>query len=528
MRHLFLALAIAGCGIHNKVAPDGSTTDATDDAPAGSAGELTIALTDQPAALGRAATVSFSFATSIPAATECSVDSAAYAACTSPVMASLRDGMHTFDVRATAADQHAAIPTYSFTVDTTPPSLAITGQPAMQSPVATAQFHFTSGDSTTVTCQLDAAAAAPCTSPVSYSGIADGMHKFTLAGSDGAGNTSSRSYAWTIDTSAPVLAITTEPPNPSTSATAQFEFTIGTSTAVTCALDSAAAAACTSPRPYTGLADGSHTFTLAGTNAAGTTTTRTYTWSVDTTPPVLAITQPPPAATNKTSVSIAFTVGDAASWTCQLDGGNPQACTSPFSATGLTDGSHSFTLRGSDAAGNTATQAATWTVDTVPPTVTILSHPGPSSHSVSISFTVSEGSPACSIDLQPSTGCSSPATYTLADGGHSFVVSATDAAGNYNSDAYSWIIDTTKPAVSLTTTCSGYQYSASWNVSDANAITAGTCTYTYGSNVMTWDCLNVSSASGSILGGGTLRISYTDEYGNIGSASKTWTDLSCE
>jgi hypothetical protein len=476
------------------------------------------------------ASAQFTFMATGATAVTCRLDGAAATSCTTSASYSgLSDAMHTFTVRAVDAAANATSRSYTWSVDTTPPALTLTSKPPLVTTMTSAQLTFTTGDAVTVTCQLDGAAPASCSTSVSYSGLGDGSHTFTLRGTDAAGNTGSQTYTWSVDSTPQALTLNTYPSDPSTSATAAFTFTITGASSGTCQLDSQAATSCTTSVSYSNVADGMHTFTLRASDGAGNSATKTYPWTVDSTGPALTL-NAPPAVTNHTDLSIAFTVGDSTSWTCQLDGGNQQACSTPFTATGLGNGSHSFTLRGTDAAGNTASRSATWTVDTVPPIVSITSHPGSGSHSVSISFSVSEGQPMCSLDFQPSVACSSPATYTLADGGHTFVVSTTDAAGNYDNDSTGWIIDTTKPSVSFSaaTQCTGGQYLAYWTVSDANSLASGTCTYTYGTNTMTWDCLNARSASGSILGGGRLTVSYTDEYGNTGFASKNWTSLSCE
>ena len=59
----------------------------------------------------------------------------------------------------------------------------------------------------------------------------------------------------------------------------------------TCKLDAGTAAACTSPKNYTGLSQGSHTFTVTGTDA-GASTSATVTWTVDTVAPKPAIAAP--------------------------------------------------------------------------------------------------------------------------------------------------------------------------------------------------------------------------------------------
>ncbi|WP_083510347.1 phytase [Pseudarthrobacter sulfonivorans] len=183
----------------------------------------------------------------------------------------------------------------------------------------------------------------------------------------------------------PDTTITGKPANPTNSTTAQFSFT-STSTSATfaCSLDSAAFVNCTSPVSYPGLLDGAHTFQVRASDQNGDDPTpASYTWTVDTTPPEgdttppeTTITSGPPATSTSTSASFAFTSSEANStFQCSLDGASRVACTSPQTYTGLSIGSHTFGVWGTDAAGNTDATAAThlWSVgpsDTTAPTVT--------------------------------------------------------------------------------------------------------------------------------------------------------------
>jgi hypothetical protein len=188
----------------------------------------------------------------------------------------------------------------------------------------------------------------------------------------------------TADTTAPETTITSPPPA-STSTSASFTFTSSEANSTfQCSLDGAARAACTSPRSYTALAAGSHTFSVWATDPAGNTdgTAAAQTWSIgagggDTTAPETTITSPPPASTS-TSASFTFTSSEANStFQCSLDGAARAACTSPRSYTSLAAGSHTFSVWATDPAGNTDGTAATqsWSVSTgggtTPQTVTL-------------------------------------------------------------------------------------------------------------------------------------------------------------
>ena len=86
--------------------------------------------------------------------------------------------------------------------------------------------------------------------------------------------------------------------------------------------------------------------------------------------PDTSITSGPSGATNSSSASFSFTSSEVgSSFECRLDSGAWAACSSPKPLTGLSDGSHAFSVRATDAAGNTDASEATrtWTVDTAAP-----------------------------------------------------------------------------------------------------------------------------------------------------------------
>ncbi len=324
---------------------------------------------------------------------QCQLDGGAFVACTSPQnYSSLADGSHTFGVRA--VDQAGNIDptpaTFTWVIDATPPDTTITANPTNPSTSTSGSFSFTGDDGggsgvASYHCQLDGGGFSTCTSPQNYSGLAEGSHTFQVRAVDGVGNSdpTPASYTWVVDTTGPETAITAGPANPSAGANASFSFTgsdPGGSgvTGFECVLDGGAAAPCTSPQSYSGLADGGHTFGVRAVDAAGNAdpTPAVFTWTIDTAPPDTTI-DSTPSNPSGSSVAFSFSGTDSgtgvASFECSLDNGAVTVCTSPQSYSSLAGGSHTFAVRALDGAGNPDPSPAsfTWNVDATPPSVTI-------------------------------------------------------------------------------------------------------------------------------------------------------------
>jgi hypothetical protein len=133
-----------------------------------------------------------------------------------------------------------------------------------------------------------------------------------------------------------------------------------------------------------------------------------------------------------------FSSNEPGTFECKLDDADYTACTSPFSPT-VADGTHSFSVRARDAAGNVDPTPATRTfvVDTTPPE-TILEDGGPP-----FAFTASEVDATfeCAIDAGAFEPCASPVTPPV--GRHTFAVRARDAAGNVDATPATRAYDTT-------------------------------------------------------------------------------------
>jgi hypothetical protein len=333
----------------------------------------------------------------------------------------------------------------SVEVDGTPPTLTIGQKPADPSNSRSASFTFTASEPATL-CKLDDAEFASCTSPAGYNDLTDGEHTFAVQATDEAGNTGQESYAWTVDATAPAVAITAKPSNLSNSRSASFAFT-ASEPATECKLDAAAFAPCTSPADYSDLADGEHRFAVQATDAAGNTGEATYIWTIETRPPTAAVASGPAALSNSRSATFAFTADEPSSFECRVDDRSFEPCTSPATYQGLGDGAHTFAVRPTDAIGNTgASSSYSWTIDATAPETTLGAAPRSRTRAVSATFMFSANELAsfeCKLDGAAFAPCTSPQSYArLRKSGHSFEVRAIDPAGNVDPTpaAHRWTI----------------------------------------------------------------------------------------
>ena len=277
-----------------------------------------------------------------------------------------------------------------------------------------------------------------------------------ISGNTGLALGQSRQLDFTVDTIAPdAPALTPDVAgNSVTQSTSQSIAISGEQYATfVCSVDGGDFAPCSSPLSLSSLGDGYHTVSVAQTDRATNKSSNSFvSWTVDTVAPdAPQLSKAPSGSTNDTGASISF--DGEGTFTCSVDGGAYEPCTSPQALSGLADGPHSLSVKATDDAGNTSEAAsASWTVDTVAPDAPVL-HDVPSSLTdnggAQISFTAEQGiSLKCSVDGGEYVPCISPQDWTgSGDGPHSLSVIAVDAAGNESQPASaSWTVDTIAPA----------------------------------------------------------------------------------
>jgi peptidoglycan/xylan/chitin deacetylase (PgdA/CDA1 family) len=266
-------------------------------------------------------------------------------------------------------------PVQSKTVEiiTTPPVTTIEDEPRALSNVKSPSFAFVANEASTFECSLDGSVFASCASPMTFKDLADGSHTFEVRATDLAENVEPTpvSYTWTIDTVPPVTTIESEPRALSNVKSPSFAFAANEASTFECSLDGAPFAACASPVKFSGLTDGSHTFAVRATDRAGNVepTPVSYTWTIDTVPPVTSIESESLTDTGEASVSIPFSVSKPATTECSLEDGPFLPCGSPYVATGLSVGWHTLRIRATDKAGNVESEPASYSWLVIAPSV---------------------------------------------------------------------------------------------------------------------------------------------------------------
>jgi Bacterial Ig-like domain/Bacterial Ig domain len=277
---------------------------------------------------------------------------------------------------------------------------------------------------------------------------------------------------------APDTTITSGPSGTVNATSASFAFTstVGGSS-FSCTLDGGAATACTSPTTYNGLAEGTHTFTVAATaNGLTDPTPASRTWTIDLTAPTISSTTPANGSTDVapgTTVSATFNEAMAAGsittstftltdTTTSSSVAASVAYNSTTQAATLTPSAplanlHTFLARVkggaggvTDTAGNPLAADVTWSfttsapiVDTTPPTVAVTAPPAGSTVSgtaVTISANATDNVAVDHVDFLVngvSVGSDSSSPYstiwdstTVQNGPATITAHAVDTAGN--------------------------------------------------------------------------------------------------
>ncbi len=481
---------------------------------------------------------------------------------------SLADGPHTATVTATDADGYPSYATSIFTVDTVAPTVNITTAPIDGSliNITTPALAYSVTDSNTVSTVVTLNGVQVLTAnsiSTTLGPLNDGPYTLKITSTDAAGNTTTKTLSFTVDTVAPnppvlssVATITAS--NESTVSVAGI--TEANSTVIITATDSAnnsvtatdtntANGTFSANMDLSGLKDGTITFIAKAVDAANNTSTASapVTAVKDTTAPAVNIASPATGSLiNTKTPTLTYSVVDSSTpitEVVEVDGVT-QNVKSGDLLTGIsTDGTHTVKVIATDPMGNSGSATSTFTVDTVAPNPPVLSSVATITASnqatVSVTGTAEANSTVIITATSNKGGASKTDTVTassngtfsanmdlsgLRDGTITFTAKAVDAAGN--TSTASAPVTAVKDTVTLTI------------ISPSGAIDTNTPTLTYSvvdSNTAAAVLLFIDGqlqpnvvSSGYVFnplsdGPHSITINYADSIGNIISASSSFT-----
>lgn len=392
---------------------------------------------------------------------ECALDNAPLARCdlTRSTFSGLTESAHRFRIVATdRAKNRSQEISFSWTIDTTKPTVTITKTPPPFSKDRNGSVEFVGMDGgqplNRFECQLDGAGYSACNSPKNFSGLADGSHTITVRGYDNAGNVSDpTSYTWIIDTLAPIVRVVDQPApyTKENSTTIRYE-TNETGSGIDkriCTVDGQPVNCDGQTITIPTVAEGNHTATMKVIDRSGNESNEVVIrWTVDRSPPDIRITKAPSPLTKSSEAEFEFIGKDndqVVGYTCRLDSGATEACSSPKKYDSLPEGNHTFYVRAVDRAGNESVNPAMfqWVVDYTGPNIVISPYTASIKSTQTANFThavtdaySSVQSVSCGLEGRM-TSCNVSMTSTfngLSQGDYKFIVTAADALGNVSTE----------------------------------------------------------------------------------------------
>ncbi len=243
-----------------------------------------------------------------------------------------------------------------------------------------------------------------------------------------------------------------------------------------------------------------------------------------------------PSATSTPAVSFAFKTSSQAPTTyeCKLDAGSFAACTSPRAYTGLSAGSHTFSVRAKDNHGNfdTAPATYTWNVASAPTVTGVAPSQGPAAGGTNVTVTgtgfagtptVTFGGTACSSVNRTSSTTLTCTTNARAAGAVTVTVTNPDTQSGSKANAFTYVLPA--PTVTAVTPGSG-PAAGGTNVTVTGTGFTGTPSVSFGGSA----CSSVNRTSSTSLtctttahAAGAVTVSVTNPDTQSGSKATAFT-----
>ncbi len=357
----------------------------------------------------------------------------------------------------------------------------------------------------------------------------EGANNLTVYGQDGLGNWNRSTVNFTVDTIPPIITIAL-PQNNTLYNTTSIRLNVTASETISLwnySLNSATNFTFT-PNTTITASQGANTLKVYAKDTAGNWNSSTVGFTADTTPPVITIASPQNNAQyNTTSIPLNVSANESISaWLYNLNGTNQSF--SPNTTITASQGANTLTVYANDTAGNWNKSTVAFSVDSIPPVITI-SYPGNNTNISIFDRTISGGitdnnsiNASLSINSVPNNTWTSRgnfswmANYTA--GSNVISISANDTYGNYN--LTSVIVNVLQPN---STTSHNITNNTSYNIT-ANESTGVDLVLTAGNNsanvtVTINASINASEFNASNIVNGLGRYAEINATGDTGNLS---------
>jgi hypothetical protein len=424
-------------------------------------------------------------------------------------LSGLSESSHTIDVigKKTGPDQWQTVAnatTYSWIIDITSPAAVLLTKPANPTSSQSASIQISGiGGVNTYRYSLDNPGIYGSdillseNDTIALINLSAGDHTIYVLAKDVATNeqASPTTYTWTVDTSVPVAVLSNTPANPTN--LQSMDITVGGTNIVSYKyrIDGGTWSSeidIVTHISRVGMTAGNHTVSAVGKNAAGTwqdiISSTDYTWIIDISAPTasdITFSNLPANPTNSTSADVTVGGVGIVKYMYKLDSGSWNSETvvaNHIILSGLlSPQSHTLYVIGCDAAGNwlntSSAKTYTWSVDDTQAIAVMSNVPANPTNSQSANITIGgvedyrfrldagawddNGGSYYSVGTYPNINLSG-----LSETSHTIEVSGRNATHVEQSSptTYTWTIDITPPAASLSNLPVNHTYSTSANI----------------------------------------------------------------